>query len=43
MPTQIPVEIERSWLAEAKEALMLSLLSAAIDGVIVIIIVWAYT
>ena len=43
MPTQIPVEPDRSWVAAAKAALMHSLLAAAIMYVIVFIIVWAYT
>ncbi len=43
MPTQIPISIQRSWLAEAMEALMLSLLAAAINGVAFIVIVWAYS
>ena len=42
MPTQIPVRTELSWMAEAKAALMLSLLAAAIDSVIFFVIVWAY-
>jgi hypothetical protein len=43
MPTQIPIPIQRSWLAEAREALTLSLLAAAINGVVFIVIVWAYS
>lgn len=43
MPTQIPVRVERSYAAEAIAALMLSLLSAAVDGAIFFIIVWAYS
>ena len=43
MPTQIPILIQRSWLAEAKEALMLSLLAAAMNGAVFIAIVWAYS
>jgi hypothetical protein len=43
MPTQIPIPIQRSWLAEAMEALMLSLLAAAINGAAFIVIVWAYS
>jgi hypothetical protein len=43
MPTQIPVRVERSWAAEAKAALMQSLLSAAIVSTIALVIVWAYT
>ena len=42
MPTQIPVRIERSYAAEAKVALMLSLLAAAVDGAFFLTIVWAY-
>jgi hypothetical protein len=42
MPTQIPVCVQRSYMAEAIAALMLSLLAAAIDGAIFFIIVWAY-
>jgi hypothetical protein len=42
MPTQIPVHVERSYAAEAIAALMLSLMAAAIDGVIFFIIVLAY-
>jgi hypothetical protein len=43
MPTQIPVYVERSYVAEAIAALMLSLLAAAVDGVTFFIIVWAYS
>ena len=43
MPTQIPVYAERSYVAEAIAALMLSLLAAAVDGSIFFIIVWAYS
>jgi hypothetical protein len=43
MPTQIPVHVERSYVAEAIAALMLSLLAAAVDGVTFFIIVWAYS
>jgi hypothetical protein len=43
MPTQIPVEAERSWMAATKAALMHSLLAAAIMSAIVCVIVWAYT
>jgi len=43
MPTQIPVEPNRSSVAAAKTALMDSLLAAAIIYVIAFIIVWAYT
>jgi ABC-type enterobactin transport system permease subunit len=43
MPTQIPVHVERSYVVEAIAALMLSLLAAAVDGVISFIIVWAYS
>ena len=42
MPTQIPVKVERWYAAEALTALMLSLLAAAVDGTIFVIIVWAY-
>jgi hypothetical protein len=42
MPTQIPIEGERSWAAAAKAALLLSLLSAAIVSGVAFIIVWAY-
>jgi len=42
MPTQIPVEADRSWMAAAKATLMLSLLTAAIMYEIVFIIVWVY-
>jgi hypothetical protein len=43
MPTQIPIEAERSWMAAAKAALLHSLLAAAIISAIAFIIVWAYT
>jgi hypothetical protein len=43
MPTQIPVKVGRSWAAEAKAALMQSLLSAAIVSIVALVIVWAYT
>jgi hypothetical protein len=43
MPTQIPARVERSYAAEAKAALMQSLLSAAIISTITLVIVWAYT
>jgi hypothetical protein len=43
MPTQIPVRVERSYAAEARAALMQSLLSAAIISTITLVIVWAYT
>ena len=43
MPTQIPVYVERSYVAEAIAALMLSLLAAAVDGAIFFIIVCAYS
>ncbi len=43
MPTQIPVEPERSWKAAAIAASMYSLLAAAMIYVVVFIIVWAYT
>ena len=40
MPTQIPIEAERSWMAAAKAAAMQSLLSAAIVTATAFIIVW---
>ena len=43
MPTEIPVTIERSYAAEAMIALMLSLMAAAVDGALFLMIVWAYT
>jgi hypothetical protein len=43
MPTQIPVYVERSYVAEAILVLMFSLLAAAIDAAIFFIIVWAYS
>jgi hypothetical protein len=43
MPTQIPVEAERSWMAAAKVAAMLSLLAATIVFVTAFVIVWVYT
>jgi hypothetical protein len=43
MPTEIPVYVERSYASEAILALMLSLLAAAIDGVVFLVIVWAYS
>jgi hypothetical protein len=43
MPTQIPVRADRSTVPSAIDVLMLSLLAAAIDGIFVLIIVWAYT
>lgn len=42
MPTQIPVEPERSWMAAAKATSMYSLLAAAMIYAIEFIIVWAY-
>jgi hypothetical protein len=42
MPTQIPIHVERSSVAEAVAALMLSLLAATIDAAIFFIIVLAY-
>ena len=42
MPTHIPIRTRPSRAAEAIAALMLSLMAAAIDGVIVFAIVWAY-
>jgi len=43
MPTQIPIRVERSYAAEARAALMQSLLSAAIVSSLALVIVWAYT
>jgi len=43
MPTQIPIRVERSYAAEARAALMQSLLSAAIVSGLALVIVWAYT
>jgi hypothetical protein len=43
MPTEIPVRVERSYASEAMFALMLSLLAASIDGVVFVVIVWAYS
>jgi hypothetical protein len=43
MPTQIPVRADRSTVPPAIDVLMLSLLAAAMDGIFVSIIVWAYT
>ena len=43
MPTEIPVRVERSYVAEAIVALTLSLLAAAVDGVFFVVIVWAYS
>jgi len=42
MPTQIPVKVERSYLAEAIAVSVFSLLAAVVDGTIFFIIVWAY-
>ena len=42
MPTQIPVNVERSYVAEAIAVSMLSLFAAVVDGTIFFIIVWAY-
>lgn len=43
MPTEIPVYVERSYASEAVLALMLSLLAATVDGVVFLVIVWAYS
>ena len=43
MPTQNPAKQDPSWKAEAKAALVDSLLAAAIIYVIMFIVVWAYT
>jgi hypothetical protein len=43
MPTQIPVEPERSWIAAAIATLIYSLLAAAVISATVFIIVWAYS
>ena len=43
MPTQIPVKVERSYVAEAIAVSMLSLLAAVVDGTIFFINVWAYS
>jgi len=43
MPTQIPVEADRSWMAAAKAAAMLSLLAATIVFATACVIVWVYT
>ena len=43
MPTQIPVESERSWMVAAMATAILSLLSAAIVSATAFIIVWIYT
>ncbi len=43
MPTQIPVRATQSSVPTAIDTFLLSLLAAAIDCAIVIIIVWAYT
>src|SRR4029079_17134892 len=40
MPTQIPVYVERSYVAEAIVTLILSLLAAVVDGVAFFTIVW---
>jgi hypothetical protein len=42
MPTQIPVKVERSYVAEAIAVSMLSLLAAVVDGATFFIIVWAH-
>jgi len=43
MPTEIPVTIERSYATEAIIASMLSLMAAAVDGALFLMIVWAYS
>ena len=43
MPTQIPARAARSSVPSAIDVVLLSLLAAAIDCAIVLIIVWAYT
>ena len=43
MPTQIPVRAVRSTVPSAIDVLMLSLLAAAINAIIVLIILWAYS
>ena len=43
MPTQIRAKPDPSWKAEAKAALLDSLLAAAMIYVIMYIVVWAYT
>ncbi len=43
MPTEIPVTIERSYATEAMIALTLSLMAAAVDGALFLIIIWAYS
>jgi hypothetical protein len=43
MPTQIPVEAEHPWTADAKVVLMQTLLAAATIMLIAFVIVWAYT
>jgi len=43
MPTQIPVEAERSWIAAAEAAAMMSLLAATIVIATAFVIVWVYT
>jgi hypothetical protein len=39
----MPVRADRSTVPSGIDVLMLSLLAAAIDGIFVLIIVWAYT
>ena len=41
MPTEIPVYVQRSYATEAMLVLMLSLLAAAVDGAVFLVIVWA--
>jgi hypothetical protein len=43
MPTQIPVRADRSTVPSAIAILVLSLLSASLNGIFALIIVWAYT
>ena len=46
MPTQIPFRANRSTVPSAIDVLLvllLSLMSAAVNGIFVLIIVWAYT
>jgi hypothetical protein len=43
VPTQIPVEAEYSWIADAKVVLVQTLLAGATIMLIAIVVVWAYT
>jgi hypothetical protein len=43
MPTDIPVYVERSYAAEAMIALMLSLMAAAVDAAMFLVIIYAYS